>query len=180
MTIFLGNRLGLYQALLDHGPATSKELATRVNASERYVREWLEQQAAASILEVGDANADALNRRYQVPLAHAEALLDATSLNYMAPLTDALYGLTAQAPAVADAFEHGGGVPWADYGDAGRGGQAALNRPAFLQLLGQVWLPSIADVHARLQADPPARSLTSPVGMVGRVLASRAPIPRRM
>ena len=35
--------------------------------------------------------------------------------------------------------------------------QAALNRPVFLKVLGQEWLPSIADVHARLQADPSAR-----------------------
>ena len=157
LTIYLGNRLGLYQALWEHGPATSKELATRTNTSERYIREWLEQQAAAAILTVDDASASALDRRYGLPIEHAEVLLGETSLNYLAPLAGLLYGFTAQIPAVADAFEHGGGVPWADYGEEARAGQAALNRPVFDHLLGQVWLPSLADVHARLQADPPAR-----------------------
>jgi 2-polyprenyl-3-methyl-5-hydroxy-6-metoxy-1,4-benzoquinol methylase len=157
LTIYLGNRLGLYQALWEHGAATSKELATRTHTSERYIREWLEQQAAAAILTVDDAGAGALERRYELPGEHAEVLLGETSLNYLAPLPSLLYGFATQVPAVADAFEHGGGVPWADYGDLAREGQAALNRPVFDQLLGQVWLPSIADVHARLQADPPAR-----------------------
>lgn len=157
LTIYLGNRLGLYQALWEHGPASSKELAARTGASERYVREWLEQQAAAAILTVDGASAGALDRRYELPIEHAEVLLGETSLNYLAPLAGLLYGLTTQIPAVADAFEHGGGVPWADYGEEGRAGQAALNRPVFDHLLGQVWLPSIADVHARLRADPPAR-----------------------
>jgi 2-polyprenyl-3-methyl-5-hydroxy-6-metoxy-1,4-benzoquinol methylase len=38
-----------------------------------------------------------------------------------------------------------------------REAQADMNRPVFLNLLGQEWLPAIPDVHARLQADPPAR-----------------------
>jgi SAM-dependent methyltransferase len=36
-------------------------------------------------------------------------------------------------------------------------GQGGINRVTFLQDLGQDWLPAIKDVHARLQADPPAR-----------------------
>ena len=157
MTIYLGNRLGLYRALVDHGPATSTELAARTNTSERYVREWLEQQSAADILRVDDVTAAPRERRFQLPIEYAEVLLDETSLNYLAPLTSAVFGLTTHLPAVAEAFRHGGGVPWADYGDEGRAMQAALNRPVFLKVLGQEWLPSIADVHARLQADPSAR-----------------------
>ena len=157
LTVYLGNRLGLYRALADHGPATSSELAARTNTSERYIREWLEQQAAADILRVDNVAAAARERRFQLPAEYAEALLDEASLNYLAPLTAAVFGLAAQLPAVAEAFKHGGGVPWSDYGEEGRGSQAALNRPAFLNLLGQEWLPSITDVHARLQADPPAR-----------------------
>jgi hypothetical protein len=42
-TVYLGYRLGLYRALSDVEPATSKELATATGLTERYVREWLEQ-----------------------------------------------------------------------------------------------------------------------------------------
>ncbi|MDP3063506.1 MAG: hypothetical protein Q8O40_09920, partial [Chloroflexota bacterium] len=50
-TIYMGDRLGLYQAL-SQGPATAGELAARTRTSERYAREWLEQQAVAGILGV--------------------------------------------------------------------------------------------------------------------------------
>ena len=47
MSVYLGDRLGLYRALRDGGPATTAELAARAGIDERYAREWLEQQAVA-------------------------------------------------------------------------------------------------------------------------------------
>src|SRR5207237_10228169 len=49
--IHLGNKLGLYRALAGAGPLTSAQLATRAGAAERFVREWLLQQAASGIVE---------------------------------------------------------------------------------------------------------------------------------
>ncbi len=49
---------GLYRALAEGGPATSAELASRTGTHERYIREWLEQQTVAGILEVEDENHD--------------------------------------------------------------------------------------------------------------------------
>ena len=54
LTIYLGERLGLYQALYADGPATSVELAARTGTNERYIREWLEHHAAVGLLEVDD------------------------------------------------------------------------------------------------------------------------------
>ena len=47
--------------------------------------------------------------------------------------------------------------PGPTFGADAREAQAEQNRPIFLNLLGSEWLPAIADVHARLEADPPAR-----------------------
>ncbi len=55
-TIYIGDRLGFYQALAAQGWMTSSELANTTGTHERYVREWLEQQTVASILEVEDEN----------------------------------------------------------------------------------------------------------------------------
>src|SRR5947209_9703554 len=63
VTVYLGDRLGLYQALVELGSATSAELATQAGTHERYTREWLEQQAVAGIIEVTDARAEAITRR---------------------------------------------------------------------------------------------------------------------
>lgn len=157
LTVYVGDRLGLYRALADGGPAAAAELAARTGTGERYVREWLEQQATADILDVEDAAADPGARRYTLPAGHAEALLDRDSLNHIAPVGRFAACLGGVLPKVLEAFRSGGGVGWADFGADAREGQADFNRPIFLNLLGKEWLPSIPDVHARLTSDPPAR-----------------------
>ena len=49
--IHLGERMGLYQAMNGAGPLTSEELARKTGLNERWVREWLYQQAAASVVD---------------------------------------------------------------------------------------------------------------------------------
>ena len=44
--VYIGQRLGLYKALAEAGPSTPAELAERTGTVERYVREWLINQAA--------------------------------------------------------------------------------------------------------------------------------------
>ncbi len=155
--IYLGTQLGLYDALHRQGWATSVELAGTAGLSERYVREWLEQQAVSGILSVEDVEADARSRRYLLSPGHAEVLLDRDSLSYSAPLPKAIVSLATLLPDVARAFQDGGGVPYAAYGADMREGIADGNRVLFLNLLGSSWFPAIPDVHARLQADPAAR-----------------------
>src|SRR5947208_15453734 len=53
--VYLGQKLGLYKALADGGPATPAELAQRTNTNERYVREWLLNQAAGGYIEYDKA-----------------------------------------------------------------------------------------------------------------------------
>ncbi len=54
MSVYLGDRLGLYRALAGSGGSTSQDLAARAAVDERYAREWFEQQAVTGILEVDD------------------------------------------------------------------------------------------------------------------------------
>ena len=72
-SIYIGVRLGLYEGLA-RGPQTSTELASRTATVERYVREWLEQQTVAGILEVDDERAEAQKRRFTLPAAYVEVL----------------------------------------------------------------------------------------------------------
>jgi len=151
LSVYLGVRLGLYRTLADRGPSSSDELAGAANLNERYVREWLEQQATTGILEVDD------QRRYTLPAGHDEALLDETSLNYVAPFGKLLVACVRPIDALLAAYQSGDGVPYADYGADLHEGQAEFTRPIFDQLLGSEWFPQIPEVHDRLQADPPAR-----------------------
>jgi SAM-dependent methyltransferase len=157
IAVYLGDRLGLYRALSERGPSTSAELADATGLAERYVREWLEQQASSEILEVEDPGADAGERRYSLPEGHDEALLDEESLNFVAPIGQVLIACVRPIDSVLEAFRSGDGVPYEDYGKDLHEGQARFTRPMFDQLLGEEWLPAIEDVHRRLLADPPAR-----------------------
>jgi Rv2258c-like winged HTH domain len=46
LMVHLGDRLGLYRAMAGSGPMTPTDLAERTGTHERYVREWLSNQAA--------------------------------------------------------------------------------------------------------------------------------------
>lgn len=163
-TLYIGNQLGFYRALAEHGPLTSLQLAALTGTYERYAREWLEQQTVMGTLEVDDPGSDAGARCYCLPEGHAEALLDHDSLNYVAPLAQLLAGCVRPMAEILNAYRTGRGVPFSAYGPDLRAGQAAINRPAFLHQLAQEWIPAMPDVYARLQADPPARIADIGVG----------------
>ena len=154
--VYLGIRLGLYEALARLGGATAAQLATATKTNASYVREWLEQQAVAGMLDAG-ADADGDARRYTLPAGHDEVLLDPNSLNCFAPVVRFVIGALPMTSRLLDAFRTGDGIPWSAYGPDVIEGQAGQNRAAFLSLLGQEWLPAIPEAHARLIADPPAR-----------------------
>src|SRR3954453_18103966 len=45
--VLIGDKLGLYKAMADGEPVSAAELAARTGCAERYIREWLLQQAAS-------------------------------------------------------------------------------------------------------------------------------------
>jgi 2-polyprenyl-3-methyl-5-hydroxy-6-metoxy-1,4-benzoquinol methylase len=155
-SVYLGTRLGLYRVIADEGPVTSAELAAAAGINERYAREWLEQQAASSLLDA-DGDSDADERRYSLPAGHEEPLLDVSSLNHIAPLARAVLASVRPIDELLAAFKTGDGVPYANYGEDLHESQAAFTRPLFENLLGSEWLPAVPAIHERLLADPPAR-----------------------
>ena len=154
--VYLGDRLGLYRELAK-AEATAGELAARTGTVERYVREWLEQQAVAGLLDVADAGAPAPQRRYGLPPGHAEVLVDRDDPAYSSALVRMVVGMVRPLPRVLEAFRSGGGVPYGAYDADVLDGRGEANRVQFLNLLGSQWLPSLPDIDARLRADPPAR-----------------------
>ena len=151
--VYLGDRLGLYRALTDTGPATAAELASRAGIDARYAREWLEQQAVTGILEADTLNGET---RFSLPEAHRPALVEPESLEGIAPLARMVAAAIGRLPELVDAYRSGAGVGWERYGADMREGQASFNRPAFTHLLASEWLAGIPDVDARLRAAPPA------------------------
>jgi 2-polyprenyl-3-methyl-5-hydroxy-6-metoxy-1,4-benzoquinol methylase len=154
LTVYLGERLGLYRALATGGPATSAELAERTGTAERYVREWLEHHAASGLLEVDVPAAGPLDRRYRLPPAQVPVLADRDDVRYRGFDGVEIVRAARLLPELVEAFRTGGAPPALPWAPEGR---ADYNRSVFLGQLGTQWLPGIADVDQRLRSEPPAR-----------------------
>ena len=153
-TVYLGERLGLYRALADIGLATSTQLAAKTGTAERYVREWLEHHATAGLVDVDDATAEPLERRYSLPPDHVAVLADPDHPLYEGYKGVEVVRAARPMPDLVTAFRTGDApppLPWEPEG------KAEFNRALFLNYLGTTWLPAIPDVDSRLRAVPPAR-----------------------
>jgi len=176
LSIYLGDRLGLYRALRDGGPATAGDLAARAGIDPRYALEWLEQQAVTGILEVDDASTEADHRRFSLPKAYVAPLLDLDNPSVVS-LARSAVAYAGVMPQLTEAFRTGGGVAWADYGNDMLEAQGDFNRPWLMGSFGAEMLPAITGIAERLAADPPARvaDVACGVGWAGIAVARAYP-----
>lgn len=151
----LGIRLGLYEALWQHGPQTSDGLARVTGTVERYVREWLEQQAVAGVLEVHDPGELPQTRRFSLPRAHAHVLLDDDSEACMKACAAVAPWVARSLEIMTEEFRRGMGVPFSAFGVHDL--QSAFTRPVFRHHLVQNWLPALPAVQEKLSAGSPVR-----------------------
>src|SRR5690348_7074069 len=107
--MYLGEQLGLYRAMAAGGWITPAELAVRTGTAERYMREWLEHHAVSELVEVEDPAAEP--RRYRLPKAHAQALVDRDDINYSASSGVELARIARQLPNLVHAYRDGTAPP---------------------------------------------------------------------
>lgn len=150
-TVYMGDGLGIYDALAE-GFATEEEIATATDTDRRYLREWLEQQAVAGLIEVDDASKPPEERRFTLPEGHAEVLLNRDSQSYMAAFARMMVGLARPLPKVMAAFRTGEGIPYTAFDADFLEGQGDMNRVQFVNSLASEWMPALPDVHERLGA----------------------------
>jgi SAM-dependent methyltransferase len=113
--VYLGDELGLYRALAA-GPATSEELAQRAGLDERWVREWLYNQAAARLVEVGAGERFALSAEARVVLA------EESHPAFGAGMFSQLPTVFGTLPRLREAFASGLGLPYDAFGPEGARG----------------------------------------------------------
>lgn len=145
--VSLGDRLGLYESLDGAGPLTSAELAERAGCAERYVREWLNSQAAA-----GYVRYDAGSETYELPPEHAAVLADRESPTYLTPAFNVPASMWIDEDRAAHAFRTGDGVPWGDHHERLFSGVAAFFRNGYKAQLVPAWLPALDGVVEALEA----------------------------
>lgn len=142
----LGDRLGIYTAMAEAGPLTSRQLATRTGLHERYIREWLAAQVAGEYVTY-----DARDDTYLLPAEHAAVLADPTAPTYAAGFFTMFQALYATEDALMEAFRTGEGVGWEEHGAALFEGTAKFFRPGYTASLVPEWIPAIDGLEEKLR-----------------------------
>ncbi len=144
--VVMGDRLGLYRVLADAGPLTPAELAERTGTAERYVREWLNAQAAG-----GYVSYDPDSGRYTLPIEHAVALTDESSPAYLPGAFQVALGSMLDSPRIIEAAKTGEGIAWHTHGHDVFDGCERFFRPGYNASLVSAWLPALDGIVEKLQ-----------------------------
>ncbi|MFY9588292.1 MAG: class I SAM-dependent methyltransferase, partial [Actinomycetota bacterium] len=174
-SVYFGEKLGIYDALVEIGPVTAQKLAAHLSLSDRYVSEWLTQQAIAGFIDVENGGGDASTRRYSISPEHAVVLTNKTSTEYLGMIGKFVEAVGRVMPALLEGFKTGKGVPYSAYGPEAVEGQAALTLPGYIHSLVQDWVPSIPGLKEKLEAGARVAELASGAGIAAIRLAKAFP-----
>lgn len=135
--VVVGDHLGLCAAMAGAGPLSSTELAARTHTSERYVREWLNANAASGFVTYHPAT-----QKYELPPEQAFALtvMDIPGAFHI------ISTLFKDEPKITQAFRTGEGVGLAFCGTE------RFFRPNYAANLISAWLPALEGVVSKLTA----------------------------
>ncbi len=147
LLLHMGDRLGLYQAMAGAGPMTPAVLAARTGTAERYVREWLGNQAAGGyVVYTPDTGT------FELPAEQAMVLANEDSPVFLSGAFEAIASCYADHDQLVDAFRTGAGVGWHQHDDRLFSGTLRLFRPGYAAHLVNEWLPALDGVADKLQA----------------------------
>src|SRR5689334_3657434 len=144
--VVMGDRLGLYRSLAGAGPLTPAELAARTGTAERYVREWLNAQAAGGYVAY-----EADSGRYTLPPEQAVALTDEDSPAYLPGFFQIALGSVTDSPRITEAARSGAGVGWHDHVHDVHEGCERFFRPGYNANLVSAWIPALDGVVDKLE-----------------------------
>lgn len=141
----IGEKLGLYRAMAGAGPLSSDDVAKRSGASERYVREWLANQAAGGYVAY-DPETD----RFTLPDEHALALADEESPLYVLGVFESIASLYADEERILEAFRSGAGMGWHEHDPRLFTGTERFFRPGYRAHLVSEWIPALDGAQEKL------------------------------
>jgi len=144
--VYIGIKLGLYKAMAGAGPLTPAQLAQRTGTVERYVREWLVNQAAGGYVEY-----DAAKETYRLPDEQAVILTDENSPFYVGGGFYVIKAMLRAQERIAEAFRNGGGMLWGEHDPDLFVGTERFFRPGYATHLIKSWIPSLNGAEAKLQ-----------------------------
>jgi SAM-dependent methyltransferase len=144
--INVGRKLGLYRAMVDLGPCTSAELAKATGIRERYVREWLANQAAGRYVAYNPGK-----QTYTLPPAQAMVLALEQSPIFMAPAFEVAASFWLDEDQIVETFRSGEGLGWHAHNHRLFCGTESFFRTGYRVHLVSEWLAAMDGVVERLK-----------------------------
>ncbi|HYQ42025.1 MAG TPA: class I SAM-dependent methyltransferase [Polyangiaceae bacterium] len=144
--VVIGDELGLYKGLLEE-PLTSEQLAQKTRTDERYVREWLNSQAAGGYVEY-----DRHSRKYSLTPEQAFALAIEDSPAFIPGAFVLATGALASVERLTEAFKTGAGMGWHEHHTGVFEGCEKFFRPGYAANLVNSWIPALEGAEAKLSA----------------------------
>jgi 2-polyprenyl-3-methyl-5-hydroxy-6-metoxy-1,4-benzoquinol methylase len=141
--IVVGDKVGLYKAMAGAGGLTPAELAAKTGTAERYVREWLNANAAS-----GYVTYDAASGRYEMPPEQAYAL----TVQDVVGAFQIISACFKDEPKITQAFRTGEGVGWHEHDANLFFGTERFFRPNYEANLLSSWLPALEGVPEKLKS----------------------------
>lgn len=145
--VLIGDRLGLYKAMAGAGPLTPAALAETTGTNERYVREWLCNQAAS-----GYVTYDPAGGTFTLTDEAAFCLADEDSPVFLPGAYQLVSSMMHDGPKISSAFRSGQGVGWHEHHEELYAGTERFFRPGYNANLVSGWLPALDGVVERLTA----------------------------
>ena len=143
----LGDRLGLYRAMAGAGPVTPAALAGRTGTHERYVREWLANQAAGGYVAY-----DPEAGTFELSAEQVLVLADEQSPVFLGGAFETVASCYTDHDAFARAFTTGEGIAWGAHDHRLYTGALRLFRTGYEANLVQSWLPALDGVVDKLRS----------------------------
>jgi ubiquinone/menaquinone biosynthesis C-methylase UbiE len=170
-TVRIGFRLGLFDALHQHGPATAEALAAHTDClGVRYVREWALAQAAN-----GYATYHAADDTFSLSAEQAMVFAVKDSPVYLAGAFELAAAMIEGEPLVEQGFRTGQGVGWGETGGCLFCAVGAFFRPGYVNSIVQAWLPALDGVQAKLGAGAAVADIGCGVGFSTLLMAKAFP-----
>jgi SAM-dependent methyltransferase len=141
--VVIGDKLGLYKAMAGADWLTPAELAAQTGTAERYIREWLNANAASGYVVY-----DPETQRYRLPPEQAFALT-------VQDLPGAFHIISScfkDEPKITQAFRTGEGVGWHEHDANLFFGTERFFRPNYENYLVRHWIAALSDVPEKLAA----------------------------
>jgi ubiquinone/menaquinone biosynthesis C-methylase UbiE len=145
--ISVGNKLGLYKAMAGRGPMFPADLAKRAGCAERYVREWLNCNAAGGYVAYHPET-----QQYELTPEQAMMLADDTSPVFIPNAWEVTASMWFDEAKTIEAFRTGKGIAWGDHHERLYCGVAAFFRNGYAASLVPDWLPALTGMVPKLEA----------------------------